>query len=182
MLSRKRRVLRVATTAAVLCLLTMFLGPATASAQDSRPHEHPSSAPSTTLSVSGKVVSPKTLSVAALKELPRTAAKVGAVVFEGAKLWDVLQVAGLAPDPAVRNSRVAMFVVARGSDGYAAVISLGEVDPQLAAQPILVAYEADGAPLGATGQLRLIVPNDRHPTRNVSRLATIEVRSAMAQP
>ena len=43
-------------------------------------------------------------------------------------------------DPSIKNDLLRFGVVATGSDGYRAFISLGEIAPQFGNQPDLVAY------------------------------------------
>ena len=61
------------------------------------------------------------------------------------------------------------------------VIAWGEIDPDFANAPILVAYEQDGKPIAdKQGAIRLIVPTDGHGGRYVSGLVSLEVRDAPA--
>jgi hypothetical protein len=98
--------------------------------------------------------------------------------YTGVALWTLIQDAGLLTDPAIKNDLLGFAVVATGSDGYRAVISLGEIDPQFGNQPDLVAY-ADRAgqlgPGGSDGALRLIVPGDHAGGRYVSNLVSLQV-------
>ena len=68
-----------------------------------------------------------------------------------------------------------MYLVATGSDGYRALLSLAEIDPAFGNRPVLVAYSVNGAGLGRSGMARLIVPGDVKMSRSVSALASIEV-------
>jgi DMSO/TMAO reductase YedYZ molybdopterin-dependent catalytic subunit len=71
------------------------------------------------------------------------------------------------------------FIVATGADGYAVVLAWGEIDPEFAAEPVLVAFERDGQPLGeGQGMARLVVPGDKRAGRHVNRLTHIELRDA----
>jgi hypothetical protein len=67
--------------------------------------------------------------------------------------------------------------VAVGADGYAVVLSWGEIDPEFGAAPVFVACARDGEPLGdGEGMARLVVPGDKRAGRHVNRLTCIEVR------
>lgn len=135
-------------------------------------------APSTRIAVSGAVRQPGSFDLAALKALPAVTRTVGAHTYTGASLWDLLDArAGLAPG-AAKNGMLAMYVVATGSDGYKALVALGEIAPGFGNQPDLIAYEMDGAPLGAGGFARLVIPGDGKPGRHVSRLVSLEVFAA----
>ena len=133
--------------------------------------------------VSGAVVNGKTFDLAALQALPAITESVGGTTYVGVSLWDLLNTAtGLVTDPAVKNDVLDKFVVATGSDGYKALISMGEIDPAFGNQPDLVAYEADGALLDANGFARLVVPGDVKAGRYVSNLINLQVFSAASVP
>lgn len=101
--------------------------------------------------------------------------------YTGVSLWTLLNAAGLVTDPAVRASQLRQYVVATGSDGYAATFSLGELNPALGgAVPDLVAYAENGQPLGAEGFARLVVPGDLAGGRYVSNLVSLQVLDATA--
>lgn len=99
--------------------------------------------------------------------------------FTGVPLWQVISAAQPNLNADVRNDRVSMFIVVTGSDGYQAVIAWGEIDPEYAGQPILVAYEENGAPIGGDqGTIRLVVPSDGRGGRYVSGVVNISLRDA----
>ncbi len=86
-------------------------------------------------------------------------------------------------DPAIKNDVLGFAVVATGSDGYRAVISLGEIDPMFGNQKDLVAYSDTGGQLGpggSDGALRLVVPGDVAGGRYVSNLVSLQVIDATA--
>ena len=97
--------------------------------------------------------------------------------FTGVLLWTLLQEAGIATDPAVKNDILRHTVAVTGSDGYRVVLSAGELDPEFGGELAILAYAQDGQSLGANGGFaRLIVPGDKGGGRNVSSVAEIEVR------
>jgi hypothetical protein len=103
--------------------------------------------------------------------------------YTGVSLWTLIQDAGLLTDPAIKNDLLGFAVVATGSDGYRALISLGEIAPMFGNQPDLVAYAGTGGqlgPSGADGALRLIVPGDVAGGRYVSNLVSLQVIDATA--
>ena len=68
-------------------------------------------------------------------------------------------------------------------DGYVAVLGLGEVEPSIRDEQILVADQQDGKPLDAkAGPLQLIVPGDKRPARWIRMLTRIEVVNMKQQP
>lgn len=136
---------------------------------------------STQFTVSGAVLRPGTYDTAALQALPQTTQAVGASVYGGVSLWTFLNTTvGLATNAAVKNDGLGFYVVATGSDGYKAVVAVGEVDPSFGNQPDLIAWQVDGAALTSNGFARLVLPNDIKAGRFVSNLVSLEVFSAPA--
>ena len=134
-------------------------------------------------SVDGAVVHAGSFDLAALQALPAITETVGGTTYTGVSLWDLLSAtAGIVTDPAVKNDVLDKFVVATGSDGYKALISMGEIDPAFGNQPDLVAYEADGQMLTSTGFARLVIPGDVKAGRWVSNLIDLQVFSATPVP
>ncbi len=93
--------------------------------------------------------------------------------FEGPPLWIVLEKAG-AVDPALHREQVSRAVVIIGTDGYRAVLALGEIAPEFEGKQVILAERMDGQPLGA-GHLRIVVPLDKRGGRSVRDVAHIEV-------
>ena len=96
--------------------------------------------PSTTVTVSGQVAAPITLDLSGLRSLPQVtkpetytaAGSPVATTFTGPTLWSVLQAAGgITTNSAVKNDLLQTYVIATGTDGYSAVISSGEIAPNL---------------------------------------------------
>jgi hypothetical protein len=105
--------------------------------------------------------------------------------YTGVTLWTLIQDAGVLTDPSIKNDLLRYGVVATGSDGYRAFISLGEIDPAFGNQPDLIAYADTGGQLGPGGQdgaLRLIVPGDHAGGRYVSNLVSLQVVDAVGTP
>jgi hypothetical protein len=110
--------------------------------------------------------------------------------YTGVSLWTLIQDAGLMTDPSIKNDLLRFGVVATGSDGYRAFISLGEIDPAFGNQQDLIAYSDTGGQLGPQpggqpgpdGALRLIVPGDHAGGRYVSNLVSLQVIDAVGSP
>lgn len=83
--------------------------------------------------------------------------------FKGALLWQVIDRAGWVKG-AQKNAAIRHTILVTGKDGYAAVLSEGEIDPELENKQVILAYEEDGKPLDAP---RLVVPGDLHAARGV---------------
>ena len=139
----------------------------------------------------GKVESPSIVTPASLQfmnqsitETATYASATGEVTdtYTGVSLWTLIQNAGLLTDPSIKNDLLRFGVVATGSDGYRAFISLGEIDPAFGNQPDLVAYADTGGQLGPSGRdgaLRLVVPGDHAGGRYVSNLVSLQVVDAV---
>ena len=132
---------------------------------------------SPTFTVSGAVARRATFDLAALKALPPITQTVGSNTYTGVSLWTLLNdsAVGLKPDTALHNPMLSMYALVTGTDGYRAVVALGEIAPEFGNRPAIVAYSVNGAPLGRNGMARLVVTGDSKPGRSVARLAAIEV-------
>ena len=92
--------------------------------------------PTTEFTVTGDVTAPATYDLGELSALPATTEtvtfKTGAGphtgTFTGPTLWSLLNTVGLQT-PAVKNGVLRQYVVGEGSDGYTALFSLGELNP-----------------------------------------------------
>lgn len=124
--------------------------------------------------VTGQVSTVGTFDINALKGLPAVTQTVGSNVYTGVSLWTLLNSIGLKL-PSEKNPSLSMVAVATGSDGYRALVSLGEIDPGFGNNGTIVAYEVNGAALGSNGMARLVVPGEVKQGRSVSNLIAIEV-------
>jgi hypothetical protein len=104
--------------------------------------------------------------------------------FSGVPIYTLLASAGLTTDPGDPDGILDDYVVATGSDGYAVVYSLGELDPAYSANaagasPPLIADGGDGV---TPGQFRTTAPLDGKGGRYVSGLENLDVESAIPEP
>jgi DMSO/TMAO reductase YedYZ molybdopterin-dependent catalytic subunit len=132
------------------------------------------------ISVTGSVSTPLTLTVEALGQMPRATATISAAgietQYEGVWLREILKKAGVPDGEELRGKALTTYVLAEAQDGYQVVFSLGELDPALGDMPILVADKANGKPLfGENGAFRLVSPRDKRGARSVRMLTKIEV-------
>ncbi len=98
-------------------------------------------------------------------------------IFVGVPLWDLLKDAHLKIRTSRKGDLLRKYLLITGSDGYQAVLSMGEVLPDYGGDPVLVAYQRDGQPLGAErGMAQLVIPRDKRGGRYVDRIVRIEVR------
>ena len=132
------------------------------------------------LVVDGDVAKPLSLSLAALKSLPRTKVEVKAEngtinVYEGVLAAELLKVAGL-PLGQMRGGVVASYAIASGTDGYQAVFAVAELDPGFTSSDVIVADVVDGKPISERqGPLRLVAPKDLMGSRSVRMLRRIQI-------
>lgn len=126
--------------------------------------------------IEGQVGHPRTLALSDLLALPHVTITLAhdrqKASYTGALLWTLVSAAAPTELPGDRT-RVQHTILARGRDGYAAALAIGELDPNFEGKRVLVAYEQDGKRLAA---LRLVVPGEAHPARSVKDLVAIEVR------
>lgn len=146
--------------------------------------------PSTSFLLAGEIANPGRYDLAKLQAQPaitQTVSFLSAGVpqthtFTGASLWGIVNGAGILNNPAVRNDVLNKYVLATGSDGYKAVFSLGELNPDFGNRQSLVAYAETIAgvshPLGADGFARTTSPGDVKGGRYVSNLVNLSVRGS----
>jgi len=149
----------------------LFLGVFAAillSAQDKQP----------AVQITGAVKQPLNLTAGDLAKMARATVRINTegtqTVFEGVWLHEVLKKAG-APE-GMHGKALAAYLVAEAQDGYQVVFSLGEINPDLIDNEILLADTANGKPLGgAQGRFQLLAPKDKHRSRSVRMLTRIDV-------
>jgi DMSO/TMAO reductase YedYZ molybdopterin-dependent catalytic subunit len=171
--------LTLAATAALALVLSMAvpaLRAQTAASAGSEP------ATPAQLTVSGDVEKPLSLSLDALKRLPRVTVNVKNEhaakdeAYEGTPLAELIKQAGVPQGARLRGKAMATYVVAEGSDGYKVIFSLAELDADFADAGVIVADTVDGKPLDEKlGPLRLVAPHDKRPARWVRMLRSIQV-------
>jgi hypothetical protein len=132
------------------------------------------------ISVTGSVKQPLTLTAADLGAMPRAKATMDnngiQTVYEGVLLSDILKKAGVPLGPGLRGAALAGYVLATASDGYQVVFSIGELDPDMTTAQYLLADTANEKPLfGENGSFRLVIPTDKRGARSVRLLTRIEV-------
>ncbi len=157
----------------ILLASALFLAAAFASAQA------PKAAPS--LSITGDVATPLTLTAADLAAMPRETVSVSEedgskVQYEGVPLREILKKAGAPLGGQLRGKALASYVLAKAQDGYQVVFAIGELDAAFANEQILVADKRDGKPLFEyQGPFRIVCPNDKAGARSVRMLETLQV-------
>lgn len=174
--SRWRKARRWSTGAA--CLLGWLALPFSAALAQS------DAASSVRVLVDGKP--PVTLDRAALAAMPRSSVDTAAIHHEppahwqGVTLEEILLRAGAPGGEQLRGAAMTTLVRVTATDRYQVVFSLGELDPMLGHEQVLLADTQDGHPLGKDGPFRLVVPGDKRPARWIRSIATIEVTRGRA--
>ena len=133
-----------------------------------------------TISVSGDIAAPLTLSASDLAGMPRATVSTtsNGITTEYSGVWmaEILKKAGAPLGAGMRGNSLSTYVIASASDGYQVLFSLGELDPELTDGQYLLADSANGKPLfGETGAFRLVVPKDKRGARSVRLLSSIKV-------
>jgi hypothetical protein len=161
------------------CLLLVVVGASLAGAQTT-----PASTDSDQLRITVAQKS-ETLSASDLKTLPHKTVTVhnphtnADETYSGVLLIDLLAKEGVPRGHDLHGKALSEYVVATGSDGYKAVLALGEIDPEFHPGDVLVADQMGGKLLDAkTGPFRLVVTEDKRPARSVHNLVSIEVKAA----
>jgi hypothetical protein len=126
-----------------------------------------------------------TLTLADLKSMPHITVTVhnphtnADETYSGVRLADLLAKVGAPLGKDLHGEALANYVIAVGSDGYKAVLALGEIDPSFHPGEVIVADSMDGKPLDAhSGPFKLVVSEDKRPARSVRNLVKIELKSA----
>jgi len=120
-----------------------------------------------------------TLNAAALTALPRTKARVADHTYEGVLLCEILKHAGQPLGENLRGPLLTRFVMVTAHDGYRALFSLAELDPDFGNSGAFLADTVDSHPLeGKQAPLSIVIPAEKRHPRWVYGVAKIEVMSA----
>ncbi|MDP2213025.1 molybdopterin-dependent oxidoreductase [Phenylobacterium sp.] len=122
-----------------------------------------------------------TLSAADLADLPRAQVSVtgaaGPKLYEGPPLAYVMRAAGLPVGMRAHGDPMRGYLVVRGADGYAAVISAFEADKDLHGDVAILADTVDGEPLPEReGPRRVVIADDLKSWRSVRKVVAIDYR------
>lgn len=138
------------------------------------------------LDLRGDVPNPQQIDTAGVRKMPRIEIRIKdsqdpgkEIIYSGTPLVEVLKAGGLLLDSDMTRIReiVKMTVLVEAADGYGAVFSLAELDPELTDRVVLLADTKDGQPLPARdGPFRIIVPGEKRPARWVCQVKAVTVR------
>jgi len=141
-------------------------------------------AQSASLSVSGEVAHPLTLSAAELAALPHQQLKVedekgNPETYSGVPISAILEKAGAPLGKELRGKNMTLYVLAGATDNYHAVFALAELDPAFTDRVVVVADQRDGKPLPPKeGPIRLVAPGEKRHARWVRNLTSLTVKRA----
>jgi hypothetical protein len=133
------------------------------------------------LAVTGDVTAPLKLKAEDLAAMPREKVIIPdqdgtKVEYEGVALREILKKAGAPQGSQLRGTALTTYVVAKASDGYQVIFTLGEIDASFGNEKIVVADKRDGKALFEyQGPFRLVCPDDKAGARSVRMLETLEV-------
>jgi hypothetical protein len=96
--------------------------------------------------------------------------------YSGVPLIDLLTRLGVPDKPHGEDLR--LYLVAEGSDGYEAVYSVAEVNPDVHDATVIVADALEGKPLVGDGPLKLVATGEKRPARWVRNLVAVQVLTA----
>ncbi|HTQ13266.1 MAG TPA: hypothetical protein VMH86_05260 [Rhizomicrobium sp.] len=133
------------------------------------------------IALSGAVQHPGTYSMAQLRALPGIDVKVDQKTdkggftgtFHGVPLWTLVNGAGLVNGPQRNAILRHAILVSSSADRYGAVVSLGEIHPDLGNGQVILATAKNGTPLASPV---LIVPGDGHAARDVRNVTNVTVQ------
>ena len=132
------------------------------------------------VTISGAVKNPLTLTERDMSELPRAEATLNehgkSVRYQGVLVYDLLKRAGASVGAELHGKAFATYVIAKGRDGYEVVFSIAELDPGLTEAKVVLADKSDGRSLPeSAGPFRLVAPGDKKMARSVRMLENLEV-------
>ena len=138
------------------------------------------------LDLRGDLPNPRRIDASELHKLPRAEARTTdphnpakEIVYSGTPLVELLKAGGLLLDSGMAGIRetVTMTVLVEATDGYRAVFSLAELDPELTDRVIILADSKDSQPPPPReGPFRIVVPGEKRPARWVRQVKAITLR------
>lgn len=133
-----------------------------------------------TLKIEGAIPTPLKLTAQDLAKLPRATATLSSdnktTTYQGVLLYDLLTQAGWQFGHGMMGKGMATYLLATARDGYQVTFTPAELDPLFGNLKVLLADQADNAPLPAReAPFRLVVPGDKMHARSLFAVTRIEV-------
>jgi hypothetical protein len=96
--------------------------------------------------------------------------------FEGVTLKSVLERTGVTFGESIQGKRLTNCLLVEAADGYRAVLTLPELDPDFTDKQVLLVFLRDGKPLGAKeGPYRIVIPDEKRMARWVRQVTTLKI-------
>ncbi len=130
--------------------------------------------------IRGDVPSPGTFDLARLRTLPAREVRAAdhgkkPAAYAGARVSDVLGLAGVKLGPGPRGAGVRQYLLVTAADGYGVLFSVAELDSALTDREVLFIHTRDGRTLDAEeGPCRIVAPGDKRHARWVRQVTTLE--------
>jgi hypothetical protein len=166
--------------AAILCCSSILVVPA----QDMDHHAQPA-IPSTQLKINGLDGKSITLSPLDFAALPHKTVSVFNAhskvneKYSGVPLTELLAKVGVPLGEQVRGKLFLAGIIAQGTDSYAVLYALAEVDPSIHTGDVIVADSVDDHKLDKDGAFKMVSTEEKRPARwvrNLTSLTVIETR------
>ena len=104
-------------------------------------------------------------------------------VFDGVLVADILKRAGVKQGKEIRGEFLSMYLLVEAADGYRVIFSLPEMDEAFTDRTVLLVDRKDGKPLSdREGPFRIIVPDEKRPTRWVRQVVSLTIRASAKDP
>lgn len=98
--------------------------------------------------------------------------------YRGVAIHDLLLLVGAPPGEKLRRPTLCLVARVRGADGLVCAFALAEFEEGFTDRTIILASQADGAPLSADlGPWRVVAPKDTRNARWVRQVVSVEVIS-----
>lgn len=122
------------------------------------------------------------LSVEDFHSLPHTTVKVASEnaeeSYSGVLLTTLLEKVGLPPATRLHGKALANYLLVEAADHYRVVLSLAEATPGFHPGDIILADSLNGKPIDKDGPFKLVVSEDKHPSRWVRNVVAIHLMEA----
>lgn len=135
-------------------------------------------------SVDGEVTSPMKFTPEMLSTMTTLEVQVsnrdgGQDTYTGVRISEILVLAGATLGSELRGENLAKYLLVEALDGYEAVFSLPEIDPEFTDQVSMVAFQLNGQPLPVgMGPFRIIVPHEKRQARWVREVKGLKIHFA----
>lgn len=124
-----------------------------------------------TVSVTGEVTKPLTLTQEDLSKMKRTDAMLKdrdgkQYRYTGVPIYEILKQAGATVGKQLHGENLAKYLLVKAADGYQVLFSLAELDSSFTDRVVILADQMEGGPIpSGKGPFRIIIPGERKPAR-----------------